>query len=69
MWTDAGSLYYRAPESFQGCYGCEVDTWAAGIIAFELATGKVPFKSAFHKKTQKKIMKEELDLSELNMSE
>ena len=32
--TDTGTLNYRAPESFTGFYGKEIDIWAFGIIFF-----------------------------------
>lgn len=38
-----GTVYYMAPEIAQGKYGKEVDTYAIGIIAYEMLTGKVPF--------------------------
>ena len=34
MWTNTGSLHYRAPESFQGVYDGKIDVWATGIIAY-----------------------------------
>ena len=38
--------YYMAPEIFfhmQGHYGCKVDVWSFGVVAFELLTGHKPF--------------------------
>lgn len=46
MWTYTGSLFYRAPESFTLGYGETIDMWAAGVVAFELLTGKLPFFSS-----------------------
>ena len=34
LWSNTGTLHYRAPESFKGCYGIPVDMWAIGIITF-----------------------------------
>ena len=38
-----GTVYYMAPEISRGRYGKEVDIYALGIIAFEMATGNIPF--------------------------
>lgn len=43
MWTATGSLFYKAPEMFQGSYDEKIDVWACGIIAFELLHGFLPF--------------------------
>ena len=49
--SQVGDIQYRAPETFTGMYGVQVDTWAVGVIAFEMLTGILPFKSFNHKKT------------------
>jgi eukaryotic-like serine/threonine-protein kinase len=38
-----GTVYYMAPEISRGRYGKEVDLYALGVIAFEMATGQIPF--------------------------
>ncbi|XP_017055575.1 inhibitor of nuclear factor kappa-B kinase subunit beta [Drosophila ficusphila] len=39
-----GTRHYFAPEVVQsGCYNTAVDYWSLGIIAYELATGELPF--------------------------
>ncbi len=38
-----GTVYYMAPEISRGRYGKEVDIYALGVIAFEMATGQIPF--------------------------
>jgi serine/threonine protein kinase len=38
-----GTVHYMAPEISNGRYGKEIDTYALGIILFELLTGTVPF--------------------------
>lgn len=38
-----GTVYYMAPEVARGRYGKEVDTYALGIILYEMLTGRVPF--------------------------
>ncbi|KAI9021365.1 kinase-like domain-containing protein [Hyaloraphidium curvatum] len=45
--TIAGTPFYLAPEIVRGAaYGSEVDMWALGCIAVELATGSTPFGGA-----------------------
>ena len=60
MWTQTGTLFYRAPEMFSGDYRESVDVWAAGILLFELATGTTPFQSEYHNQTVKNIKGEKL---------
>jgi serine/threonine protein kinase len=38
-----GTVHYMAPEISTGNYGKQIDTYAAGIILYELITGQVPF--------------------------
>jgi hypothetical protein len=38
-----GTVHYMAPEVSTGNYNKQVDVYAAGIILFEMITGKVPF--------------------------
>lgn len=48
MWTVTGTIHYKAPEMFLGKeYDELVDSWAIGIITYQLVYGKVPFESAF----------------------
>jgi calcium-dependent protein kinase len=61
MWTITGTLYYRAPEMFEGDgYREEVDVWAAGILLYKLVTGKTPFESVYHAETIQNIRKLEM---------
>ncbi len=39
----AGSLTYMAPEQFAGNPGAASDTFALGVVAYEILTGKKPF--------------------------
>jgi hypothetical protein len=39
-----GTVHYMAPEISTGNYNKQVDTYAAGVILFELLTGRVPFE-------------------------
>ena len=38
-----GTVHYMAPELASGKYGKEIDIYAAGVIVYEMLTGKVPF--------------------------
>ena len=39
-----GTVHYMAPEISTGNYGKQIDTYAAGIILYEMLTGRVPFE-------------------------
>jgi hypothetical protein len=39
-----GTVHYMAPEIANGRYGREIDTYALGVILFEMLTGHVPFE-------------------------
>jgi hypothetical protein len=38
-----GTVHYMAPEISTGNYNKQIDTYAAGVILFEMVTGRVPF--------------------------
>src|SRR3990172_3904174 len=38
-----GTVHYMAPELASGKYGKEIDIYTAGVIVYEMLTGKVPF--------------------------
>jgi serine/threonine protein kinase len=44
MWTKTGTPHYRSPEIYNGSYSESTDLWSIGIIAYEMLTGKLPFR-------------------------
>src|SRR5919109_1474663 len=38
-----GTVHYMAPEISTGNYNKQIDTYAAGVILYEMVTGKLPF--------------------------
>lgn len=38
-----GSPLYMAPEMANRCFGTAIDMWAAGVMLFQLLTGRLPF--------------------------
>lgn len=44
MHTETGTLCYKAPEIYKNeGYTKKVDTWAVGVVCYELLTGTLPF--------------------------
>jgi serine/threonine protein kinase len=44
MWTVTGTLQYKAPEMFLGEeYDELVDSWAVGVITYQIMYGRMPF--------------------------
>lgn len=60
LWSNTGSIFYRAPETFGESYDERVDIWAAGIIIYELLFGRVPFFHEYSAEAKQKILSEEL---------
>jgi hypothetical protein len=60
-----GTVHYMAPEIANGRYGREIDTYALGIILFEMLTGTVPFEGESVGEVLMKHLTAEPDLSKL----
>jgi hypothetical protein len=61
-----GTVHYMAPEIANGRYGREIDTYALGIILFEMLTGRVPFEGESVGEVLMKHLTAEPDLSALS---
>jgi len=61
-----GTVHYMAPEIANGCYGKEIDTYALGIILYEMLTGHVPFEGESVGEVLMKHLTAEPDLSVLD---
>lgn len=49
LWSNNGTLEYKAPEMLTGSsYNESVDNWAAAVVLFELVEGSTPFKEESH---------------------
>ena len=68
MWTNTGSLLYRAPETFGVGYSEKVDIWSLGTLVYELVSGEVPFKTQYEKDFLQKLKKEEVNIQNLKTS-
>jgi hypothetical protein len=60
-----GTVHYMAPEIATGNYGKQIDVYAAGIILYEMITGKVPFDGETSGEVLMKHMTALPDLSKL----
>lgn len=61
-----GTVHYMAPEIANGRYGKEIDTYALGIILYEMLTGHVPFEGESVGEVLMKHLTAEPDLSRLD---
>ncbi len=59
MTTPMGSLYYVAPEVFEGQYDAKCDMWSLGVLLYALLSGKVPFNGIDQKHIIQTIRKGE----------
>ena len=60
-----GTVHYMAPEIANGRYGKEIDTYALGIILYEMLTGHVPFEGESVGEVLMKHLTAEPDLERL----
>jgi serine/threonine protein kinase len=58
-----GTFHYMAPEIGKGIYGKEIDTYALGIILYEMLTGRVPFEGESSQEIIMKHLTADPDLS------
>ncbi|MCO6044968.1 protein kinase [Aeoliella sp. ICT_H6.2] len=61
-----GTVHYMAPEIANGRYGREIDTYALGIMLYEMLTGHVPFEGESVGEVLMKHLTAEPDLSSLD---
>lgn len=60
-----GTVHYMAPEISKGNYNRQIDTYAAGIILYEMLTGHVPFQGQSAGEILMKHLTDLPDLSEI----
>ena len=60
-----GTVHYMAPEIANGRYGREIDTYALGVMMYEMLTGHVPFEGESVGEVLMKHLTAEPDLSKL----
>jgi serine/threonine-protein kinase len=58
--SGAGTLYYMAPEAFDGEMDGRSDVWSAGVILYELLTGTLPFDGGNHAQAMFAILKQRM---------
>lgn len=57
-----GTEEYVAPEMVRGeGHGFAVDWWAVGVLAYEMAFGRTPFKGQNRKETFRNVLQQELE--------
>lgn len=65
MFTNTGTLYYKAPEMFLGGgYDSKIDMWALGVTIYKIVEKKTPFESTYHNETIKNILKGEFSFKD-----
>jgi len=62
-----GTPSYMAPEVINRKYGAEADVWSCGIVAYQLLTGRLPFRDVVNQRPNAKevfraILEDPLDL-------
>ena len=61
-----GTIHYMAPEISGGRYGREIDTYALGVILYEMLTGRVPFDGESAGEVLMKHLTADPDLSDVD---
>jgi len=57
-----GTLFYMAPEVFRRCYGPEADVWSAGVVAYALVSGQLPFYGPTDRAVVQAVLRGDVDL-------
>ena len=57
--TTCGTLWYMAPEVYNGCTVMKTDVWALGISLIEMAEGKNPFDGCNSAVVMNRVMNKE----------
>ncbi len=68
MWTNTGTLHFKAPEMFNGSYNEIIDMWAVGVIAYEMIFKKYPFDNEYVCNTITAICEEEPEYDSTDVS-
>ncbi|EZG65883.1 putative calcium-dependent protein kinase [Gregarina niphandrodes] len=55
----AGTILYMAPEVFAGWVTIKCDMWSAGVVMFQLLTGRLPFPGRSVPEVKTKIMRQD----------
>jgi calcium-dependent protein kinase len=64
-----GTPSYMAPEVINRKYGAEADVWSCGVVAYQLLTGRLPFRDVVNQRPNAKevfraILEDPLDLAD-----
>ena len=64
-----GTPSYMAPEVINRKYGAEADVWSCGVVAYQLLTGRLPFRDMVNQRPNAKevfraILEDPLDLAD-----
>ena len=60
--TQAGTMYYMAPELLEGSYSYPADVWACGVVLYELCTLRRPFPAKNAMQLVMKIMQNNINI-------